>query len=152
MAFLGTAVAGWFLELKNNKCIKKIFTIGLVSALVTYGIIMPLKVNCTNAIRLDHQVMELRNVAEILIPVTEEIEIDSSIKVADYMAAVYALKNHAVNLNSDSLSYLQYFQTFTDGDPSRYILFTCDHELPANDEEKVVWNNGKYYIVDRMCN
>lgn len=120
-----------------------------------YSVWSPLKYYVNPALSINSETAQLSEAAK-LVPANEEIRIDSEIHWLDYMGAVYALKEHAINLdgnevfeqNNWAVSYLHFFQTF-DTDESRYTIYSRGSEIQALDEySKVIWCNDKYALVE----
>ena len=149
ICFIGLIVADLIKKIRQNKMITTII-LGIFIAVIITGTAYPLKVYCESGIGVDKATMELGEAVEILVPESMEIELDNSINVADYMSAAYALKNHAVNLNTDSLSYLQYFQNFVDDDPSVYVVYSAGQKGELEENEQLIWNNRKYILIKRL--
>lgn len=145
---IGCIVGGMIQRYGRLKKVQYIFaSIIMITAVYSFG--FPMKQYCSNELSVDSKTMELGEAAEFLVPQTAEIEIDSSINVPDYMSAVYALKNHSLNLNADSPSYLQYFQQFQNDDPSEYILYEKNKQKELDEDNDIVWSNEKYVLVRR---
>lgn len=146
IVMVGCIIAILGMECKRMKYLQYLL-LGIYLMITMYGIYEPLKQICNTSFTVDSNTDELKEAVNQIIPQNSEVEIDSSVGVLDYMAAVYALRDHDVNLNTDSLSYLQYFQRFTDNDPSEYILYGKSYELFP--EEDIIWSNDKYCLVKR---
>lgn len=153
ISVIGIMLMGCIMGLILQKCKRKKATQYGISVMILLigicGIYNPLKIYCKNKVAVDSDTMQLRNAVEQNIPISTEIEIDSSIGVANYMAAVYALKDYNVNLNTDSLSYLQFFQQFEDNDWSKYVLYEKGKEFFAEENDEIVWSNKKYVLIKR---
>lgn len=153
ISVIGIMLMGCIVGLILQKCKKKKaaqygITVSILLISIC-GIYNPLKMYCKNKVTVDSDTMQLKNAVEQTIPISSEIEIDSTIGVANYMAAVYALKDYKVNLNTDSLSYLQYFQEFEDNDWSKYVLYEKGKEFFAGENDEIVWSNNKYVLIKR---
>ena len=135
-------------QISSTRMVYRFGQIGLISGLgcyVIFGLINPLRNSIESNVGVDHTVMKLRNAVNQIVPENVEIEIDDAIPIMAYTGAVYALKDRPLNLNSKSFSYLQYFNSFDDNDPSKYIIcsknattassFTNDVEVSASEAE-----------------
>ena len=128
--------------------------IGLITGLGCYviaGLINPVRNSIESNVGIDHTVMELRNSVDQIVPENVEIEIDDAIPIMAYMGAACALKDRPLNLNSKSISYLQYFNVFDDNDPSKYILCSKETETSCSfkNDAEIVWMNEKYLLLKR---
>ena len=153
VSVIGIMLMGCIVGLILQTCKKeKIVQYGIVVITLSIcmcGVYNPLKICCENKITVDSETMQLREAVEQNIPISTEIEIDSSIGITNYMAAVYALKDYNINLNTDSSSYLQYFQRFEDNDWSKYVLYEKGKEYFLGENDEIVWSNKKYVLIKR---
>ena len=126
----------------------QITIITLLGIFVYGGLFLPVKESIRTHFYINHDIMELREAADLLVPSNEEIELDDSIQTINYMGAAYALKDRILNLNTGASSYLQFFNQFKDDDPSAYVVYPRTLELSLAEEE-LVWMNEKYILAKR---
>jgi len=142
--------SGSMLQNVKGQRIVKSLSATMVILILSISLKNTLKIYMYPNISVNSENMELRDISK-LVPNDFEIGLDSSIGSADYMSAVYALKDHAINLDSKGVSYLQFFQTFDD-DNSKYTLYPCSQIMKAVKNGKIIWLNKKYVLTFNYTN
>lgn len=135
----------------NSSVYKKIFeysSLAVMSFVLIFSISIPLWYYIQPPATFDSATMALQEAAT-LVPSNEEIAIDETVPTADYMGAVYALKDRAVKLNSGANTYLQFFQTFEEDNNLRYTIYPRSQEIAVlSDNIDVLWANEKYLLTE----
>ncbi len=151
-SMLMIALLGYMTAVMVSQCKSKKFlqygVITVFACVILYSMIGPMDTYFSNQITCDSNSMKLKDAVAQWVPEEEMVELDSSINIADYISASYALKDRAVNCNTN-LSNLSYFQQFEDDDPSKYIIYPSGYDYSANDSGELLWQNNKYALVER---